>query len=163
MHALPATRSCFVCGKSNPLGLRLRFETDGNRVSSRFEFQPEHSGFRNLVHGGLISTVLDEVMVWACGVRTSRFAYCVELNVRFVRPVRPKEPILATGEFVLNRRNRIFEAAGTLKNAEGAVLASAIGTYFPVKEGEMQDVLGEFEWDPRALARQGSAKRGEMS
>ena len=63
MKPLPHTHSCFVCGESNPLGLKLRFQTDGRLVHARFVPLPEHIGFKQTVHGGLIATVLDEIMV----------------------------------------------------------------------------------------------------
>ena len=94
MLKLPHTKSCFVCGLNNPLGLKLDFETDGRIVRTRFVPRPEHIGFKATVHGGLISTVLDEAMVWVIGVRTKRFSYCAELNVRFVQPARPNEELL---------------------------------------------------------------------
>src|SRR2546430_16646152 len=64
MLKLPHTKSCFVCGLNNPLGLKLDFETDGQNVRARFVPRTEHVGFRETVHGGLISTVLGEAMVW---------------------------------------------------------------------------------------------------
>src|SRR5215475_13925053 len=87
MQALPHTRSCFVCGEANPLGLKMRFETDGKIVHAKFSPRPEHIGFKGVVHGGLIATVLDEIMVWACAVQTKRFAFCAEMNVRFLNPM----------------------------------------------------------------------------
>src|SRR6185436_2207270 len=68
MKELPHTRSCFVCGESNSAGLNLRFETDGRIVQAHFVPRLEHVGFKATVHGGLIATVLDEIMVWACAV-----------------------------------------------------------------------------------------------
>src|SRR6267154_5285639 len=109
MRALPHTRSCFVCGESNPIGLRLRFETDGRVVQTRFIPRIEHSGFKQIIHGGLIATVLDEIMVWACAVQTKRFAFCAEINVRFLSPARPGEELIATGKLATNRRNKIYE------------------------------------------------------
>ena len=91
MKLLPHTRSCFVCGEANPAGLKLRFETDGRVVQTRFVPRAEHVGFRQTVHGGLIATLLDEIMVWACAVQTKRFAFCAELSVRFIGLVRPDE------------------------------------------------------------------------
>jgi|ERR1051326_573163 uncharacterized protein (TIGR00369 family) len=150
MKTLPHTHSCFVCGESNPIGLKLRFETDGRTVQTRFVPRPEHVGFRQTVHGGLIATLLDEMMVWACAVQTKRFAFCAELNVRFQSPLRPGEEVLATAELVENRRGRIFEAKGELRNRKGAVFASATGKYLPIKEelaAEMAtDFVGEPNW-----------------
>src|SRR5512143_966533 len=119
MQSLPHTRSCFVCGEANPAGLKLRFETDGRIVQTRFQPRPEHVGFRQTVHGGLIATLLDEIMVWACAVQTRQFAYCAELSVRFLSPLRPGEPVLAVAELVADRRGRLFEAKAELRTNGG--------------------------------------------
>jgi uncharacterized protein (TIGR00369 family) len=144
MRELPHTHSCFVCGESNPLGLNLRFQTDGRVVRGRFVARPEHVGFKQTVHGGLIATLLDEIMVWACAVQTKRFGYCAELNVRYVSPVRPQEAVLATAELVANRRDRLYEAKAELHNEAGQVLASATGKYLPVKELSAADMATDF-------------------
>ena len=144
MKTLPHTHSCFVCGESNPIGLKLRFETDGRIVQTRFVPRPEHVGFRQTVHGGLISTLLDEIMVWACAVQTKRFSFCAELNVRFQNPLRPGETVLATAELVQNRRGRIFEAKGELRNNDGAILATATGKYLPINDELAAEMAQDF-------------------
>ena len=149
MKTLPHTHSCFVCGESNPIGLKLRFETDGRVVQTQFVPRPEHVGFRQTVHGGLIATLLDEIMVWACAVQTKRFAFCAELNVRFLNPMRPGEKVLATAELVENRRGRIFEAKGELRNDSGQVLAMATGKYLPIKEEVATEMATDFVDDPK--------------
>ncbi len=150
MKVLPHTHSCFVCGESNPIGLKLRFETDGRVVQTRFTPRPEHVGFKQVVHGGILATLLDEVMVWACGVQTKRFAYCAELTVRFLNPLRPGEEVLAIGELVANRRDRIFDAKGEIKDASGKLLAAATGKYLPIPPNDMtgmtSDLVGDAGW-----------------
>jgi acyl-coenzyme A thioesterase PaaI-like protein len=154
MRKLPPTKSCFVCGRLNPLGLRLEFETDGQRVQTTFQFRPEHVGYSATIHGGLIATLLDEVMCWVCGVRLQRFGYSVELQVRFRRPARPGEPLTVTGELLANRRGRLFETRAELRDASGAVLATGQGKYMPVDDttaaalqdellGDVRDLFGE--------------------
>lgn len=151
MRTLPHTHSCFVCGESNPAGLKLRFETDGRVVRARFIPRVEHVGFKQVIHGGIISTVLDEIMVWACAVGTKRFAFCVELNVRFVKAARPGEETVASAELVENRRNKIFEAKAGLRNAAGELLASATGKYLPMKDVEATEMAADFVGDPRRV------------
>lgn len=148
MKTLPHTHGCFVCGDSNPLGLNLRFETDGRIVRARFTPKPEYVGFRDTMHGGLIATLLDEIMVWACAVQTKRFAFCAEMTTRFALPVRPGEEILAEAELVANRRNRIFEAKGEVRNQAGQVLATATGKYIPVKTDDISAMVTDFVGDP---------------
>ena len=151
MKVLPHTHSCFVCGESNPVGLKLLFHTDGNAVQVQFKPRPEHIGFKGVVHGGLISTVLDEIMVWACVVKTKRFAFCAELTVRFAKPAVPDEECVATAELVENRRDRIFVAKAELRNAAGEILATGTGKYIPVPATELKTMATDFVDDPSWL------------
>jgi uncharacterized protein (TIGR00369 family) len=148
MKELPHTRSCFVCGESNPAGLRLRFETDGQIVRTRFVPGAEHVGFRQTVHGGLIATLLDEAMVWACAVQAKQFAYCAELQVRYVHPVRPQEPAMAEARMTANRRGRLYEAEAELRSDDGHLLATATGKYLPIKHADAATLAADFVGDP---------------
>jgi len=79
---------CFACGVRNPIGLKLTFQTlPGERLRTEWTPRPEHQGFQDIVHGGLVSTVLDEVMIrllYALGIR----AVTAELKTRFLKPLR---------------------------------------------------------------------------
>jgi uncharacterized protein (TIGR00369 family) len=147
MRTLPHTKSCFVCGESNHAGLKLRFHTDGTRVSTKCVAAAHHVGFKTTVHGGIVATLLDEVMAWVCAVRAGRFAFCAELNVRFSHPVRPGIEINVEGELVANRRDKLYETKATVRDMEGRVLASATGKYLPIPHRDaldfMEDVVGE--------------------
>jgi uncharacterized protein (TIGR00369 family) len=147
MRELPHTASCFVCGESNASGLKIRFETDGELARARFVPRPEHIGFKQTVHGGILATLLDEIMVWACAIRTRRFSYCAELMVRYQSPVRPGEEVFLMGELVANRRNKLFEAKGEIRDAAGRLLTSGTGKYLPIKEIEARSMLDDFIGD----------------
>ena len=147
MQPLPRTRSCFVCGEANPLGLQLRFETDGKVVRAEFCPKPEHIGFKATVHGGIIATLLDETMVWACVIQTKRFAYCAELKVRYVLPVRPGLLVIATAELVENRRGKIFTTKGELRDRANALLATAGARYLPIPGEPTIEQLTDFVGD----------------
>ena len=66
-------RMCFACGKENPDGLGLEFREEDGDVVTSFAFPKRFQGYRNVVHGGLIATVLDEAMVTALN-RSGRLA-----------------------------------------------------------------------------------------
>jgi uncharacterized protein (TIGR00369 family) len=129
------------------MGFKMRLATDGRVVSARFQFLPEHAGFKGVVHGGVISTVLDEVMAWACAVQTRQFAYCAELTVRFRQPARPGHAVEARGEVKENRRNRIFETHAELRAATGEILAEATGKYLPIPREELGHFAEDFVGD----------------
>lgn len=147
MQPLPHTLSCFVCGEANPLGLQLKFETDGRVVRARFCPRPEHIGFRHTVHGGILATLLDETMVWACAVPTRRFAYCAEFTVRYLKPARPLEEIIVTAELTENRRHKLFLARGELRDTQDTVLATATGKYLPIRDVEANEMLADLIGD----------------
>jgi len=79
---------CFCCGARNPIGLKLTFEMlPGPRMRTEWTPRPEHAGFKDLVHGGLVATLLDEVMIrllYALDIR----AVTAELNARYLKPLR---------------------------------------------------------------------------
>jgi uncharacterized protein (TIGR00369 family) len=150
MRALPHTHSCFVCGERNVRGLQLRFETDGTLVKTSFTPSEEHIGFQNVTHGGILATVLDEIMVWACAVSTRRFAYCAEMSVRFRKPAAPGTKYDVSARMDENRKGRILVASGEITDGEGTVLAQASGKYRPIDPAELKgmlsDVVGDVSW-----------------
>jgi len=148
---LPHTHSCFVCGESNANGLKLRFTTDGRTVHTRFTPRPEHIGFKGVTHGGILATVLDEIMVWAVATSTRRFAFCAELTVRFLQPAQPGVELLASAELTANRRERIFEAKAELRDADHRLIAAANGKYLPIPAAEVPAMLTELVGDTSQL------------
>ncbi len=149
MERLPQTHSCYVCGIDNPLGLRLGFESDLRIARVRLRFRAEHVGFRATVHGGVLATVLDELMVWGCAVITQKLAYCAKMTVRYQRPVAPGTPVIGIGELVEDRRGRLFLARGELRDEEGRLLAESTGKYLPILGEPSPEMLADFVEDPR--------------
>ena len=145
MKELPHSKSCFVCGSQNRFGLNLRFFTDGRVVQTQFTPRPEHNGFVGVVHGGITATVLDEVMVWACAVREKRFSFSAEMTVRYLGPIQPGMELIARGEMVENKRDRIYLAKGELLSADGSLLASSSAKYMPIRDLGPAVLLADFE------------------
>lgn len=123
-------RRCFVCGADNPEGLRLEFRMDRERgeAEAEVEFPERFQGWENVVHGGLLATVLDEAMIYAAGAKGFG---CVtgEITVRYVKPFRTGASGTAKGRF-LEDRGRIVLAESEVADAEGVVAAKATGKLF---------------------------------
>ena len=75
MEWLPQTKACFGCGHGNPAGVALRMKTDGKAIHAQWVPEVRHAGFSHAIHGGVITTVLDEMMAWACGILGGTFAF----------------------------------------------------------------------------------------
>ena len=118
---------CFVCGAKNPIGLRLEFETEDHGVS-RTVWVPEeeHQGYVGVVHGGLIATVLDEVMVrmlWRLGVP----AMTVRFEMDLKRPAKPAVPLRLEGR-VVEDRGRVIKVESEARDGDGSLIANASAT-----------------------------------
>ena len=148
---LPYTKNCFVCGAQNPHSLGLRFRQVGAEVHADFTPAAPQAGFRDIVHGGIISTVLDEAMFWAAACQTKRFCLAAELNVRFVRKVTVVQPLLMVAKFVADRR-RVWESSAELRTANGVILATATCKQIPVDGSFMRHAAEDFLPDPATAA-----------
>ena len=79
---------CFCCGPKNPIGLKLEFETTAEgRMRTIWTPRKEHQGFKDIVHGGLVATVLDEVMVRLLYLRGIS-AVTAGMETKWIEPVR---------------------------------------------------------------------------
>jgi len=120
---------CFACGQDNPAGLKLVFthQPEGAADAVWVPGQ-EHQGWPGVVHGGLLSTVLDEAMshaVLAAGLK----AMTAELRVRFRRPAPPGGELRIRG-WVVQRARRLVEAEASLTDSGGAEYAHGWGRFF---------------------------------
>ena len=117
LHAHPHS-ACFVCGEDNPAGLKIQFhcEEDGDIVAT---WTPDSAweGFRGIVHGGVVSTVLDEAMSKAV-VATGSEALTAELRIRFRLPVRSGDSYVIRGRIV-RRSKRLIETEATVESQDG--------------------------------------------
>ena len=67
--------------------------------------------------------------------------------MRFLSPLRPGEEVLVSAELAANRKNKIFEAKGEVRNHSGQVLATATGKYLPIKEADLAGMMDDFVGD----------------
>jgi uncharacterized protein (TIGR00369 family) len=128
-------RNCFACGQANARGLRLKIENENGRAAATFVPDASLEGYDGVLHGGVVSTVLDEVMVWAARFTTGLYAVTGELLVRFAKPIETGKSYRVEG-WVRENRGRIVLAEASLKDGEGKVRARAEGKLFSVKEGK---------------------------
>ncbi len=80
---------CFGCGPNHPTGFRLRFERDGDEVVTRFVPRERDQSAPNVMHGGLLFTLADELAGWAVIAATGKFGFTVRFSGKLSRPVRP--------------------------------------------------------------------------
>jgi uncharacterized protein (TIGR00369 family) len=122
---------CFACGVKNPIGLKLTFREDGDKYVAVFRPGPEHQSYDGIVHGGIISTLLDEIMArypYAKGLNT----VTARLEVRYRKPTPIGQELTVTG-WVTKERGKMIELAGNVALPDGTITAEGKSTVIAVK------------------------------
>ena len=128
MATQPSSRTCFVCGRENPLGLAARWESDPDRREVRATLEiPEHfNGFPGTVHGGILTALLDEA-----AVRTALLdggfddlMVTAKLEVAFRRPTPTCTPVVVVARLVRHAGSRA-KAEAEIRLLDGTVSARA--------------------------------------
>ncbi len=128
-----ARTGCVVCGRDNPHGLRIRFECrDGGEAIANWTLASAWEGFRGIIHGRVVTTVLDEAMSKAVS-ETGMEALTAELRIRFRRRVTSGDPFLVRG-WVVNWNRRLIRTEAVLVSADGAEHARAWATFLPLPQ-----------------------------
>ena len=138
-----ADHHCFACGRDNPIGMRLRIELGEGTASTEWVGGEDYVGWSDKLHGGIIATLLDEVMAWAPSSYDS-WAVTAEMTVRYRSPANPGERLEASGR-VTERRRRIYEVHGEVRGADGRLVAEGRGRYLgatPSEKAELKDRYG---------------------
>lgn len=121
-------RWCYACGDLNPKGLHLEFEMDGEWAVTKFVAEQAHQGYPGYVHGGLVSTLLDEAMGWATFGR-GIWALTGKMETRF-RDIVPTNELLTVRARIEKDRGRALEVIGELRDNDGKLLADSKALMF---------------------------------
>jgi uncharacterized protein (TIGR00369 family) len=114
---------CFACGPRNPSGLQLEFRYERGKAFTEFLAEKIHQGFKGIVHGGIITAVLDEAMVKAV-LAGGTEAVTAEIVVRFKAPLYTGERSFIEAE-VREIESRLIQTAARITKGDGVIVAEA--------------------------------------
>jgi acyl-coenzyme A thioesterase PaaI-like protein len=126
MTDLRDNQRCCVCGKKNPVGLAVDFEIDAvaRAMSAFFIPSDDHQGYEGIVHGGILSSLLDEAMAklaYGLGIP----AMTAEITVKFKAPAAPGDRLLVSGRLTEETKKLILAEAAITRGP--VVIAEAKG------------------------------------
>ncbi len=134
---------CFACGSLNVQGLGLELHAEADTCWTELTLPERFQGWDGIAHGGIVTTILDEVMAWAL-VDHDVWGLTARMQVDFKRPVRIGCPIRAEGR-VMEVRRRIVTAAGRILDREtGEVLATSEATYVGASDARKAELKARY-------------------
>jgi len=129
------TRLCFACGEDNPIGLKLKPFYDGEKVRAEFTPGKYHQGWDNIVHGGILYTLLDEITAYALLCSGIYFGVTARSEVRFKQVVPINEPIEISA-WVTKMTRRLVETQGVLSHKDNTILAEGSSLFYVVSRSK---------------------------
>jgi acyl-coenzyme A thioesterase PaaI-like protein len=132
-----ADNYCFVCGRDNPRGLRIKVKyfPDEMAAETQLALAKEYQGWADVIHGGILSTLLDEMMAHAVW-RFAGAGVTLSMEVRFHHPLKPDEAIRVRGVLAPgNSRRRTAEAQIT-RESDSRMIATAKSRFLLLEGGE---------------------------
>ncbi len=127
-----ATTMCFACGQENPIGLKLRFKWDGRTATTEFTPSELHQGWWGIVHGGIISCLIDEATSYAT-LFDKMTTVTARMEVRLLSPIPINQRLLVAGSIVKKTR-KVAHTRATISLEDGTRVAEGTATHFVVNE-----------------------------
>jgi uncharacterized protein (TIGR00369 family) len=129
---------CFACGTANPIGLKLTFYNMNDSVCADITLGKNHEGWQNMAHGGIISTLLDEVMAWTIMYFKRIFFVTRKMEIKYVRPVLIGVPLTVKGRMMKDRKAPYIGAVADIFDDKNQLLARGTGEFVEIPKDKLE-------------------------
>lgn len=139
---LPHSTRCFICGSENPVGLKHIFYVEENSVSSDIFIPDGYNGFKDIVHGGIVTALLDETMGWNAFVfgKGHNLYFTRDLNVKFRKALNTDTPYLLKTKF-LSEKRMFAITKGYIIDKDNNIYAEAEGKFIEISDEKMLETV----------------------
>ena len=138
-----APHHCFACGTLNTHGMGLILHVEPDRAWTDLTLEPRFQGWDGIAHGGILATVLDEVMAWSLA-GADNWGVTARMSIEFRKPVPLETPLHAEG-WIAEQRRRVIDTAGHIVDAAtGVEYARATGVYVAADEARKAELRARY-------------------
>ena len=132
--------NCFGCSPNNPFGLHLTFFEDGDDVVSTWQPKSCYQGWIDTIHGGILSTLIDEVCGWVVTRKKQTSGFTTGLNIKFRKAVSTDDPLLTIRARIEDQKRNMLFIHAEIKNNAGDICAEGEATYFLLGEEKAKEM-----------------------
>jgi acyl-coenzyme A thioesterase PaaI-like protein len=128
---------CFACGARNPIGIQMQvnYVEDTLAAESRLALPKEFQGWKEVIHGGILATLLDEIMMHAVW-HFAGAGVTLGIDVQFRQPLAPAEMVLVRGKITETKGRRLKAQGEIIRQADNRIIANSLGRFLLLKENE---------------------------
>ena len=142
-----APHHCFACGTLNEHGMGLELHVEPRRCWTDLTYEQRFEGWDGIAHGGILCTILDEVMAWSL-VGEDNWGLTARMSVEFRKPVEVGRRIRAEGWITRSRRRVVVTAAHIVDADTGQELATATGVYIAADDARKRELRERYAYVP---------------
>lgn len=146
LKAVPKDKYCFVCGNENKIGLNIDFKIKEDKsVVGKVTPSENYMGFKGVLHGGVISAILDDAMDWAIFAKIGEYFVTSSMRVKFKKPGPIGEELTVEGtcDYEKGKISKIQTAKAVLKDKDGNIIANSEGKFFKIPDKLKEKYLNE--------------------
>ena len=108
-------------------------------------------GWGNVAHGGILSTLLDEVMSWAVIYFKRVFFFTRKMEIKYVKPVLVGSELTIKGRLEEDSHERVVRVKGEIVDKAGTLLTRGSGEYVILSEHQCSSVSEKVREDVEML------------
>ncbi|MFZ5572027.1 MAG: PaaI family thioesterase [Thermodesulfobacteriota bacterium] len=123
------TNGCFGCGPKNGSGLQMKILTDETEVVSFLTVPPHLCGYNRIVHGGVVATILDEIMGWAGIYLLKKIVLTRTMTIDFIKALRIGDDLTVKGRILNHGDRREVHIEGAIHDGSQTLCARSEGTF----------------------------------
>jgi acyl-coenzyme A thioesterase PaaI-like protein len=135
----PKVYQCFGCSPYNEIGLHLEFWEDNDEVVSYWEPRPILQSYPSILHGGIQSTLLDEIAGWVVYAKCGTVGFTAEMKTRFKKPLQIDQGKITIRAKLIEQTRRTATIEAWLTNPGGVVCTEAELLFFLLSETEARE------------------------
>lgn len=122
--------NCFGCSPDNQYGIHMEFYEDGDDVISFWKPESHFQGWINTMHGGILSTIIDETAGWVVFRKLQTSGVTTHLEVNYKKPVMTTEPQITVRARIKEQRRNLVTISVTIENSKGETCTEGSATYY---------------------------------
>ena len=139
--------NCFGCSPNNIYGLRMEFVEEGDFIISEWIPVDYFSGYKNVLHGGVQATLMDEIASWAVQIKLKTAGVTANLNIKYKKPVFISKNKILIKARIEKYMKKIAYIHTELYNSEGELCSEGEVKYFIYPEEYAREKLYFPEYD----------------
>ncbi len=132
--------NCFGCAPNNPFGLHMVFYEEGDYIVSTWQPGQNYQGWVDTMHGGVLSTLIDETCGWVVTRKMQTSGFTTSLSVKFRKAVSTNEPQLTIRANIVKQMRNLLFIHAEISNAQGELCVEGEATYFLMNEEKAKEM-----------------------